>query len=64
MFSSPAMPFMMFHGPDIITTPSITSPAACIPYTWKSRMQASKMLIDRISGGNSSTHRFAAIFSL
>ena len=52
----PATPFMTFHGPPTMTTPS-TTPS--IPVTWKSRMTASRMLSPRIAGGNSRAYRMA-----
>lgn len=42
MFKMPAMPFIMFHGPDIVHRFSTTPPPhSAKPNTWKSRMTAS-----------------------
>lgn len=60
MFKMPAMPFMMFHGPEMVqrfsTTPPSHSPK---PNTRKSRMTASAMWIARISGGKHSAQCFS-----
>ncbi len=60
MFRMPAMPFMMFQGPDIVhrfsTTPPCHRPKL---NTWKSRMTASAMLTARMSGGKHSAHFFS-----
>ena len=54
------MPFMMFHGPDIVHRFSTTPPShSAKPNTWKSRMTASAMLIARMSGGKHSAQRFS-----
>lgn len=60
MFNMPAMPFMMFHGPEMVQRFS-TMPPSHNPKlnTWKSRMTASAMLIARMSGGKHSAHRFS-----
>ena len=60
-FRMPAMPFMMFHEPPTMNTPS-TMP--CMPETWKSRMTASAMLSARIAGGNHSAYFIAAMRGL
>ena len=56
----PAMPFMMFQGPDIVhrfsTTPPCHRPKL---NTWKSRTTASAMLTARMSGGKHSAQRFS-----
>lgn len=53
----PAMPFMMFHGPEMVQRFSTTPPfQRAKPKTWKSRMTASAMLMARIRGGKHSAH--------
>lgn len=60
MFKMPAMPFMMFHGPEMVQRFSTTPPShSAKPNTWKSRMTASAMLIARMSGGKHSAQRFS-----
>ena len=60
MFRMPAMPFMMFHGPEMVhrfsTMPPCHNPK---PNTWKSRITASAMLMARMSGGKQSAQRFS-----
>ena len=60
MFRMPAMPFMMFQGPEMVqrfsTTPPDHKPKL---NTWKSRMTASAMLMARMSGGKHSAHFFS-----
>ncbi|MNW59074.1 hypothetical protein D3C74_369720 [compost metagenome] len=60
-FRMPATPFMMFHEPPTMKTPS-TMP--CMPETWKSRITASRMLRPRIAGGNSNAYFMAAMRGL
>ena len=54
------MPFMMFHGPEMVhrfsTMPPCHNPK---PNTWKSRITASAMLMARMSGGKQSAQRFS-----
>lgn len=60
MFKMPAMPFMMFHGPDMVQRFSTTPPLhRAKPNTWKSRMTASAMLMARMSGGKHNAHFFS-----
>lgn len=60
IFKMPAMPFMMFHGPEMVHRLLMTAPSQA-PYenTWKSRKTASQMLIARMSGGKQSAHFFS-----
>lgn len=60
IFRMPAMPFMMFQGPEMVhrfsTVPPCHRPKL---NTWKSRMTASAMLMARIAGGKMRAHVFS-----
>ena len=60
MFRMPAMPFMMFQGPEMVhrfsTVPPVHRPKL---KTWKSRRTASAMLTARMSGGKHRAHFFS-----
>ena len=60
MFKMPAMPFMMFQGPEMVQRFSTKPPFHSAKLnTWKSRATASAMLMARISGGKHSAHFFS-----